>query len=59
LKDLQEFKAHLKNPNPSEAVVARQEEVVLDGINTILSRGQINIAAKAAVKAVHNAGGCT
>jgi hypothetical protein len=47
VKGLLESKAYLKNPDSAEATAARQEALVLDGINNILSGGQI-AAARAA-----------
>jgi cell wall-associated NlpC family hydrolase len=53
VRGLLESKAYLKNPDSAEATAARQEAVVLDRINNILSGGQI--AAARAVQDSQNA----
>jgi hypothetical protein len=57
VKGLLESKAYLKNPDSAEATATRQEALVLDGINNILSGGQI--AAAQAVQESQSAGAAT
>jgi hypothetical protein len=42
VKGLLESKAYLRNPDSAEATAARQEAIVLEGINVIMSGGKIN-----------------
>jgi hypothetical protein len=44
VKGLLESKAYLRNPDSVEATAARQEALVLEGINVIMSGGEINAA---------------
>jgi hypothetical protein len=44
VKGLLESKACLRNPDSAEAKAARQEALVLEGINVIMSGGEINAA---------------
>jgi hypothetical protein len=44
VKGLLESKAYLRNPDSAEATAARQEAIVLEGINVIMSGGEINAA---------------
>jgi hypothetical protein len=39
-----ESKAYLRNPDSAEATAAHQEALVLEGINIIMSGGEINAA---------------
>jgi hypothetical protein len=44
VKGLLESKAYLRNPDSAEATAAHQEALVLEGINVIMSGGEINAA---------------
>jgi hypothetical protein len=44
VKGLLESKAYFRNPDSAEATAVRQEALVLEGINVIMSGGEINAA---------------